>query len=81
MFLEQIVRKQETLINMRKRAAATVVAGPSSKREGKTIGLKIADGMRERLIEQSKRVGAKSYSQFVMMCVELGLETVEQSKP
>ena len=70
----------EQLINMRKRAVTVAVAGPTRKREGKTIGLKIADDIGERLVEQSKRVGAKSYSQFVMMCVELGLETVEQSR-
>ena len=80
MFLEQITRRQEALINMRKRAATVAVAGPTRKREGKTIGLKIADDMRERLVEQSKRVGAKSYSQFVMMCVELGLDAVERSQ-
>ena len=78
MFLEQITRRQEALINMRKHAAEAV--SPRLTKDGKTVGLKISEDMRKRLLEQSKRVGAKSYTQFVMMCVELGLDAVERSQ-
>ena len=79
MFLEQIMRKERTLIEMRDRA--TRALPPMSRAtEGRTIGLKIPDALRERLVKQVERVGAKSYSQVVMLCIELGLEDLEQSK-
>jgi len=50
------------------------------KSDGTTIGLKISPVMRQRLMEQKARFGAKSYRQVVQACIELGLRALEGAK-
>lgn len=47
--------------------------------QGKTIGLKIRDDLRNRLIAEQMKRGAKAYRQVVMTCIELGLQMLEDS--
>lgn len=54
-----------------------VMAGFESTPGGRTIGMKIPDPMRQRLVSQQERLGGKTYRQIVQTCVELGLRALE----
>jgi len=51
-----------------------------AKSVGKTVGLKINDERRSRLMFQQGRIGAKSHRQVVETCIELGLRHLEGVK-
>jgi predicted DNA-binding protein len=48
--------------------------------DGKTVGLKISNFMRDRLNEHANKLGASSYRQILMVCIELGLQQLEEMK-
>lgn len=82
-FLEDIEKRQQALVAQLKTNPLVVEATLNELRErtqevvGRTLGLKVPDALRERLLALKESLGAKSYRQVVLMAVEVGTTSLE----
>lgn len=74
MLLEQINRKQAAMLALRSKLTLPTHAPLVPAGQGRTIGIRITDDERERIVAIQRKHALRTYAETVRALVKLGLE-------